>query len=359
MKNKIVASDLKHIHQNFHHKEKIANSTILITGCAGFLGYYFMHYFTAHAQELGIKRIIGLDNFISGGKGWVQAMAKECPCVNLHSFDVIKDDFTQIEGIEEVDYILHMASIASPHFYRLHPIETLDANVTGLQKLLNIYKDKAIKGFLMFSSSEIYGDPAAAYIPTDESYRGNVACIGPRACYDEAKRFSETLCYLYAKQYDLPLVLVRPFNNYGPGMSIEDRRLPADFAKAVFKNEDIVMYSDGSPTRTFCYVADAIAGYLQALTYGQFDIFNIGKDGNETSVQEMAIFYVEQAQLLLGYTGSVRFEKSTDENYLTDNPNRRSPIIHKARTLLGYNPTITVQQGVHNYLSFLKEETHA
>ena len=122
----------------------------------------------------------------------------------------------------------------------------MDANVIGLRKLLDYYKEKPIKSFLFFSSSEVYGDPDPNRIPLEEDYRGNVATIGPRACYDEAKRFGETMSYLFAEKYNLPIKIVRPFNNYGPGMNLNDKRVPADFAKAVFENRDIEIFSDGT-----------------------------------------------------------------------------------------------------------------
>ena len=111
--------------------------------------------------------------------------------------------------------------------------------------MLDLYKDKPLRGFLFYSSSEVYGDPIAAYIPTSENYWGNVNTCGPRACYDESKRFGETLCYNFSHQYQMPITVVRPFNNYGPGMRINDQRVAADFAKAVTDNEDIIIYSDG------------------------------------------------------------------------------------------------------------------
>ena len=125
------------------------------------------------------------------------------------------------------------------------------------------------------------GTPSPEFIPTPENYNGNVAAIGPRACYDEAKRFGETLCYLFAKTYNLPVTIVRPFNNYGPGMRLDDKRVPADFGGAVSENRNITLLSDGTPTRTFCYVSDAIIGYLKALLYAKFEFFNIGIDKPE------------------------------------------------------------------------------
>ena len=227
----------------------------------------------------------------------------------------------------------------------------------GLKKLLDLYKNESLRGFLFFSSSEIYGDPDAEHIPTKEDYRGYVNTIGPRACYDESKRFGETICYEYAKEYNLPITLVRPFNNYGPGMKLGDKRVPADFANAVMKNEDIVILSDGKPTRTFCYIADAITGYLKVLLHGKFDVFNIGIDKPEISILELANIYADIARKLFDYQGNVIYQKSEEKNYLTDNPNRRCPVIEKANSILNYTPSIYVRDGVERFLKYLAEET--
>ena len=130
-------------------------------------------------------------------------------------------------------------------------------------------RGRPIRGFLFFSSSEIYGDPTPDAIPTPETYRGLVSCTGPRACYDESKRYGETLCVIFAQVHGLPIRMARPFNNYGPGMKITDGRVIADFARDILDGEDITLLSDGSPTRTFCYVADAVSGYYKILVRGR------------------------------------------------------------------------------------------
>ena len=209
---------------------------------------------------------------------------------------------------------------------------------------------------LFFSSSEIYGDPNSSSIPTNEEYKGNVSCHGPRACYDESKRFGETLCWVYAKEYGMPITIARPFNNYGPGMSLTDKRLPADFANNIIEGRDLIIFSDGSPTRTFCYISDAITGYLLCLTYGQYDYFNIGNNIPEISVSEFAKIFKSNGHKVFGYQGSIFHKKSDDIDYMTDNPNRRCPDISKARKKLNYIPKVNVEEGVERYLKFLKEE---
>ena len=208
---------------------------------------------------------------------------------------------------------------------------------------------------VFMSSSEIYGDPDPASIPTNENYRGFVSCTGPRSCYDESKRFGETLCKYFSSIYDLNISMVRPFNNYGPGLSLKDRRLPADFAKSVLENADIILLSDGSPTRTFCYVADAAIGYLKVLANCFRGPINIGSDTGEISVLNMAKIYKEVAKELFNYKGNINFSKSDDSQYLIDNPNRRVPDITVARKSLNYNPTISNEEGVKRYLKFLGE----
>lgn len=336
-------------------KEKFRNSNIFITGCCGFLGYYFLHFFNLYKKELGIKSIVAVDNFQVGRPFWVDEIVKDGN-IELKEFDIIKGDISTIARDKENSFVIHMASIASPTFYRKYPIQTIEANIWGLKWLLDDYRDTSLRGFLFFSSSEIYGDPTPENIPTPETYRGNVNTVGPRACYDESKRFGETICYEYAKEYKMPIGLARPFNNYGPGMKLDDKRVPADFAKAVMNNKDIVILSDGKPSRTFCYIADAIAGYLKILLHGEFDFFNIGIEKPEISVRELAEIYAETAKELFGYEGKVIYQVSDDKNYTTDNPNRRCPIITKAQKTLNYAPKIYVREGVKRFLEYLKLE---
>ncbi|WP_400191533.1 NAD-dependent epimerase/dehydratase family protein [Hymenobacter sp. B81] len=354
--NRVLQADLQAIYQQLSavERDKLRDSTILLTGCGGFLGYYFMHFFAHFAAELQIRRIIGLENFLTGTKDWLDELVASNPeVIRLHEFNVITDSVADVPGAAEADLVIHMASIASPSFYRRYPLETVDANITGLRRLLNFYAEKPLRGFLFFSSSEIYGDPFPEFIPTREDYRGNVASIGPRACYDEAKRFGETLCYLFAEKHGLPIGIARPFNNYGPGMNLNDQRLPADFAKAVVENRDLEILSDGTPTRTFCYISDAITGYLKVLLHGRFDVFNIGMDRPELSVREFAAIFTRQGRRIFNYQGQLTFRVSPDQQYLTDNPNRRCPNIDKARALLDYQPRVAVEDGVGRYLEFL------
>lgn len=333
---------------------QFVNATILITGCAGSIGYYLMHFFEKHGESLGVKSVIAIDNFILGKPDWLKDIQKNT-LFSIHKFDIVTDNLSSISNSANVDYVLHMASIASPIFYRKHPIETVDANIWGLRRLLDFYVNKPIKGFLFFSSSEIYGDPSSANIPTDEEYRGYVSAVGPRACYDEAKRFGETLCTLFSQQHRMPITIVRPFNTFGPGMKINDKRVVADFAEDVITSKNIDILSNGAPTRTYCYVSDALAGYIKVLLHAGFDYFNIGADRPEITVAQLAEIYLSAAQKIFNYSGKINYKKSEDKDYLTDNPNRRCPDISKAKRILGYAPKILVEEGVERFLRFIKE----
>lgn len=354
--NRIINEDMEYILNklSIEEKKKFDNATILITGCGGFLGYYFMHFFNTYADQLNIKKIIALENFLTGTKDWLEKIVDGNDKIELHEFNVITDDVASVEGAADANLIIHCASIASPTFYRIYPLETIDANITGLRRLLDFYAEKTITGFLFFSSSEIYGDPFPEFIPTTEEYRGNVATMGPRACYDEAKRFGETMCYTFHHKYNMPISIARPFNNYGPGMNLNDKRLPADFAKAIVEHQDIQMFSDGTPTRTFCYIADAITGYLKVLLYSKLDAFNIGIDKPEISVKEFSEIFHKKGQEIYGYKGKIEFSQSKDKEYMTDNPNRRCPNIDKAKKVLDYNPEYHVEEGIERFLTFLK-----
>jgi dTDP-glucose 4,6-dehydratase/UDP-glucuronate decarboxylase len=265
--NDVVESDLEYIRVHLQNEFLLmSGKRLLITGGGGFLGYYLtqsvLHWNKKNPDKPPVSLVV-YDNFMRGLPKWLDIPTIDSS-ITVKKYDVIEP---LPNDMGDFQFIIHAATIASPIYYRRHPIETMDANVYGLRHLLDyciVQKEKGIpvEAFLFYSTSEIYGDPTPENIPTPETYRGNVSCTGPRACYDESKRYGETLAVNFSRQYDLPIRLVRPFNNYGPGLKITDKRALPDFARNVLSGEDIVMLSDGSPTRTFCYVADAIIGYF-------------------------------------------------------------------------------------------------
>lgn len=357
-KNSLIEeNDILYIHTKTIEEFKVlSGNTVLFTGANGFLGYYFIKSLLTWNDLHPDKKIFiyALDTFTTGVPKWLQ---------NRIDVKILKNDITKYKpsSSQVFDYIIHAASIASPIFYRKYPIETINANVQGLYNVLQYMvtrkkTKRKVTGLLFFSSSEIYGDPTEGNIPTPESYRGNVSCTGPRACYDESKRFGETLCVNFSKVHNLPIKIVRPFNNYGPGLKITDGRVIPDFANNILNNKDIALLSEGSPTRTFCYITDAIVGYIKTLISGRDgESYNIGVEKPEISMIDLAEKMKGLAIKHLGYSGQIIRQKSTDKNYLTDSPNRRSPQIAKAKTDLKYNPQILLDEGLTNTLLWYKE----
>ena len=245
----------------------------------------------------------------------------------------------------EFDWIIHLAGIASPYYYRAYPLETLETATIGTQRLL----DKAHTSnsrFIYFSSSEIYGDPDPSEIPTEESYRGNVSTLGPRACYDEGKRVGETYCYIYHNSFGLDTNIIRPFNVYGPGMQKSDYRVMPNFAAQIVENKPLIIYGDGQQTRTFCYIVDAMVGFFRVMLNGMAgEVYNIGTPSPEVTIHQLGQIFNSFS------TKNTTLESSNyPESYPADEPMRRCPDIRKAERHLGYTPSIELEDGVNRFM---------
>jgi len=357
----VVRSDLAAIVDRARDElAAMGGKTLLVTGGAGFLGYYLVQgvvEWNRNAESAARIGLTVLDSYARGVPEWLTSFS------GSDELELVVHDvrLPLPDALRHFDYVVHAAGIASPTYYRAHPIETMDANIVGLRSLLDRAVDAgsrgdAVSGFLFFSSSEIYGDPPPEEIPTAETYRGNVSCTGPRACYDESKRYGETLCVNFARQHGVPVAIARPFNNYGPGLKLSDRRVIPDLARDVLAGRDITLLSDGSATRTFCYVADAVVGYYKILVKGSpGEPYNIGTEEPEISMAELAEHVAEQARGLFGYRGSVILRASDEADYLVDNPTRRRPRIAKAREELGYEPVVGLEDGLERSLLWYAE----
>lgn len=349
----VVSADLDHVRDDLREElSALAGGRLLITGGAGFLGYYLVGLAAAWNRDARPEDRIRLqvwDNFIRGMPAWLEEI-RAVPGCRVERVDLTRP---LPPDLGELDWVIHAAGIASPTVYRQYPLETMDANITGLRNLLEHVRaqQEPARGCLFYSSSEIYGDPPADMIPTPEDYRGNVSCTGPRACYDESKRYGETLCTVFARHYGVRVAMARPFNNYGPGLRIDDRRVIPDFASSVLGGQDIVMHSDGRPTRTFCYASDAVTGYYKVLVRGRpGEPYNIGVETPEISMADLADLVRRTGRDLCGYEGRVVTQPSTEGDYLVDNPQRRCPDIRKARTELGYAPRVGLEEGIRRSL---------
>jgi len=346
MMDEVILKDLESLTKaNEALYGKLDGKKFLVSGCAGFLGAHFLELLTYHNEHNAATpcEIYALDTYISGVPKRISHLVGN---PNMH---ILKQDACAPLPSSNFDYIIHCAGIASPMFYRKYPIETMDANVASTRNMLNYAAENKIQSMLFFSSSEVYGDPPASQIPTKEDYRGNVSCTGPRACYDESKRYGETMCVNFWKSKGVPVKMARPFNVYGPGMRIDDRRVLPDFFRDAFDGKDIALLSDGKATRSFTYVSDAIDGFMRVLLSDfNGEAFNVGNDKEEVSMLQLA----NEVRTLFDNKISVTFKTSEDKNYLTDNPNRRCPDLTKIRAMLGYEPKIMIKEGLKRMKSW-------
>jgi len=326
--------------------QQLSGKTILITGGAGFLGNYFisvLNYLSTHVLSKPC-RIISVDNFITGVKYVLPEGANFCAI--KHN---IKDPLT-ID--EPVDYIIHAAGIASPKFYRQFKIETIDVATLGTRHMLELANEKKVTSMIFFSSSEVYGDPDQKFIPTPETYAGNVSCIGPRANYDESKRLGETYCVAYFETYNVPVKMVRPFNVYGPGMRLDDYRVIPNFVAHIFRNEPLPVYGSGNQTRTFCYITDALTGFFKVLLSScNGEPFNVGNGNEEITMEQLANIVLEVSGSAVGI---VRVPGINDA-YEKSDPKRRCPDLTKIKTKLSFTPKIDLRTGVQRFITWARE----
>lgn len=342
----IIREDLKIIAQSLKKERSLLEGkNILITGGSGFLGKYIVSTLLYLNENLLKKpcKIISLDNHItSEGKG-NDLISKFLKNIN--------HDVSQPFNIkDDINYIIHAAGIASPIYYRRYPLEAIDVAVNGTRNMLELAKTKKVKGILFFSSSEIYGDPDPKEIPIKETYHGNVSSIGPRACYDESKRLGETLCITFLELFNLPIKIVRPFNVYGPGMKSDDYRVIPAFVSSAMSNNPIPVHASGKQTRAYCYISDAIIGFMKVLLIGRKgQAYNIGNQETEVTVNELA-------QVLNGLFNNKLSIKKIDypKDYPKDEPQRRCPDLTKSRKDLLYNPTVDLKSGLEKTVKWCK-----
>ena len=326
--------------------QSFSGAKILLCGGAGFLGRYFASVF-ADLNARVLKRpcrVVVCDNLITSGEAGRRQQ-------KLGGFQFIQHDIIRPLGLEEeTDYIIQAAGIASPYYYRKYPLETLEVATLGTQRMLQLGLAHPLKGFLFFSSSEIYGDPDPRSVPTPETYRGNISCLGPRACYDESKRLGETLCQIYHERHGVPASIVRPFNVYGPGMQETDYRVLPNFASRILKKQPLHVYGSGNQTRTFCYVTDAIAGFLKVLVRGRRgEAYNIGNPVPEVSMLQLA----KSLEEVMGRPIAIK-QVAYPETYPGDEPQRRCPDIRKAVADVGYRPSVGLNEGLRRFMAWAK-----
>ena len=340
----VLKTDLTEIVSRLGEEAKqFAGKTVILTGGRGFLGRYFLNVFAAlNANVLEAPvRLIVLDNLITAGN-----YGSEFPGFDHMEF-VVHDVIRPFSFDENVDYVIHAAGIASPFYYRAYPLETLGVAISGTQNMLDLAKKKGAR-FTFFSSSEIYGDPDPEHIPIAESYRGNVSCQGPRACYDESKRIGETLCYIYHTRDGIKTNTIRPFNVFGPGMQENDYRVLPNFASRIKAGLPLNLYGSGLQTRTFSYITDAMVGFFLVVLKGvSGEAYNIGTPKPEVSMRYLVKTLQTISKRELTYN-QIEYPAS----YPADEPMRRCPDIRKARLQLKFNPIVRLDEGLRRFLDW-------
>jgi dTDP-glucose 4,6-dehydratase len=305
---------------------------VLITGAAGFLGSHLVDRFLAEGHT-----VVGLDNYITGraeNLAHLQGNAR---------FSFVEHDISHPADLAgPLDGVLHFASPASPPDYLAHPIETLKVGAHGTTNALELARAFGARFFLA-STSEIYGDPLVH--PQPESYWGNVNPIGPRSCYDEAKRFAEAMTMAYHRAHGVDTRIVRIFNTYGPRMRARDGRVVSNFIVQALRGEPITIYGDGSQTRSFCYVSDEVDGIYRLFMHGDAEPTNVGNP-REYTVRELAELVIE----LTGTSASL-VERPLPE----DDPKLRRPDITRARERLGWDPQVPVREGLERTIAYFRD----
>jgi UDP-glucuronate decarboxylase len=327
---------------------RFSGKTVLLTGGAGFLGRHFISVFRRLNKSFLEKpcKVISADNFITGEPLALYDEGRHDPNV----IDVWADVTYPLPVREDLHFIVHAAGVASPVYYMKYPLETIDSAVQGTKNLLQLAcQNKKLEGFLYFSSSEIYGDPDPKAVPTPETYHGYVSSVGPRACYDESKRLGETIATVYQQRHDVPVTIVRPFNVFGAGMKHNDRRVVPMFTYEALNGREIPVHGTGRQTRTFCYISDAICGFLKVLLNGQRgEAYNIGNANNEISIAELAQIFTTIIP------GSTVKHISYPDIYPAGEPQRRCPDLTKARNDLGYAARVDMHEGLSRFLEWAR-----
>jgi dTDP-glucose 4,6-dehydratase len=307
-------------------------SRILVTGAAGFLGSHLCDQLLADGHE-----VIGMDNRVSGQTTNL-GDAFDHDRFSFHEHDVT--EFIHVSG--ELDAVLHLASLASPVFYRKHQIKTLKVGALGTHKTLGLAREKDAT-YLFTSTSEVYGDPEVN--PQPEEYRGNVDPYGPRSCYDESKRYGESMVRAYRDEHDLDVRVARIFNTYGPRMRLDDGRVIPNFAKQALAGKDLTVYGDGEQTRSFCYVSDMIDGLIALLESDIQEPVNVGNP-DERTINELAKIIIDVTDSDSGIT---------HEELPPQDPQVRRPDISKARSELGWEPDISLRDGLRKSIAYFED----
>ena len=308
--------------------------TILVTGCAGFIGSNVGEYLLAQ----GDCRVIGIDNFLTGSKENIRHLLAD------KNFQFIEKDIIEPVYFEndKIDQIYNLACPASPIHYQENPIRTIKVNTIGIINMLGLAKRHGAR-ILQSSTSEIYGDPLVH--PQTETYKGNVNPIGPRACYDEGKRIAEALFFEYQRNHGVDIRVARIFNTYGPHMATNDGRAVSNFIVQAIRGENITVYGKGDHTRSFCYISDMVEGLFMCMNGDHMGPMNLGNPAELT--------ILDIAQKIVSLTGSK--SKIIFQELPADDPHKRKPDISLAKNCIGWQPEVDLKEGLGKTIDYFRK----
>tara|TARA_B100000035_G_scaffold313860_1_gene328559 strand:- start:1252 stop:2268 length:1017 start_codon:yes stop_codon:yes gene_type:complete len=327
------------LRKNIPNKIIPNNKKILITGSNGFIGKYLVYALTDVFKEKN-NFIYGLDINKNFNKS--------------KNYKYFKKDLTKLKKNQipkvKYDYIIHLAGIPSPIYYKKFPLQTIYLNAELSRELLEISKKNNSK-FIYFSSSEIYGNPPKNKIPTEENFNGNVSSIGDRSCYDESKRMGETFTYIYKNKFNLDAKIIRPFNFYGDLMKKNDERIIPKFFNQSLNKKKITIYSDGKQTRSYCHIFDATVMILFSIFRGKKFVYNIGNPYEEVNAETIANNIKKITNQNLTLAKKVPYPN----NYPSDEPKRRCPSIKNFSKEFRFKPKIKLKKGLKMFFNYAKK----
>lgn len=345
--NPIIKKDIENIVNRLGSDvRKLSGKTVLITGGSGLIGSYLIEtiaYLNTEKKLSKPCRVIGLQK---------SKITKE----HRLGYLLNRDDMMFVSrnaaipyspGIK-MDYIVHSAGDSAPASFTWDPLGTIDVNILGIRWILEYAKKNRVKSVLYMSSGEVYGNPPPDAIPTPETYNGNVSTTDPRACYTSSKRLAETLCNIYFEKFGVPVKIARPFIVYGPGLSIKDRRVMADFIRSGLEKKPIEMLSEGKDTRSYCYIEDATVAFFKILlSEKNGEIFNVASDLEEVSIRNLA----DLVHRICKISASVKV-KNSNALFIKDAPGRVFPDITKLKKTFSFKPRIHIEEGLRRTIEW-------
>ncbi len=331
--DKIIAADVHDVLSRPLPWTRLAGKSVLITGASGFIGGWCVHVTMALSRVLAEPcRVTALVRRASGA----QALSNLYPELRM----IVQDVCAPLPSEAAPDILMHAASQASPKYYGTDPVGTFAANTLGTNNMLALARQAKSEKVLFISSSEVYGSRTAETSTAEGDY-GFVDPMQVRSCYAESKRAGETLCVAYQHQYGVPVVIARPFHIYGPGLDLQDGRVQAEFVRSVVEGKPIVLHSDGSATRSFCYISDAVSGLFYLLLNGENgEAYNVGNEAGELSIRAVAELLATMAKPPI----AVQFQNAPTAGYIPSRVVRMNPDTGKLRAL-GWEPRISPEEG--------------